>query len=217
MSPTYISDNGIKMIAGFEGTIYHLYYDVAGIQTVCVGHVTLPGEDWSKVTKEHCEDVLGRDLSRFVRAVLRAIKVPFSQPMMDAFVSLAFNIGEVGFEMSSVVKFMNQGNYLAAADAFLLWCNAKVKQKDGSFIKKPVLLGRRQSERKVFLSGIDQITMGTPPLELSIADLVALTWIDLRNTRTDSPAGIEVEDNDLYADDGRVVAMPPQMEEKLAA
>jgi len=217
MNPIYISDNGIKMIAGFEGTIYHLYYDVAGIQTVCTGHVTLPGEDWSTVTKEKCEATLGRDLGRFVRAVLRSIEVPFSQPMLDAFVSLAFNIGEAGFEMSSVAKFMNQGNYLAAADAFLLWCNAKVKQKDGTFIKKPVLLGRRQSERKVFLSGINEITMGTEPEEISIVDLVAATQFDLRNTRIDLPAGIELEDNDLYADDGRLVALPPQLEESLAA
>lgn len=220
MTPVYISDRGVKMIAGFEGTINHVYKDVAGIPTVCTGHVVLPGEDWSTVTREKCEATLGRDLGRFVRCILRCITAPFSQPMMDAAVSLAFNIGEGGFEVSSVRKFWNQGNYLAAAEAFKLWCNAQVKQKDGSFIKKPVLLGRRNAESDVFLSGIDEITMGKIAPEPTLEDIVAMAnakAFNLQSTLRDLPAGIELEDNDLLDDKGRIIVIPPEFEERLAA
>lgn len=220
MNPIYISDRGVKMIAGFEGTIMHVYKDVAGIPTVCTGHVVLAGEDWSMVTREMCEATLGRDLGRFVRCILRCITAPFTQPMLDAATSLAFNIGEAGFISSSVRKFWNQGNYLAAADAFKLWCNAQVKQKDGMYIKKPVLLGRRNAESDVFRSGINQITMGEIEAEPPLADIVAMAnanAFNLQSTLRDLPAGIELEDNDFRADDGRIVVIPPEYEERLAA
>lgn len=214
-----ISDRGVKMIAAFEALILHLYYDVAGILTVCVGHVVRAGENWSSVTREMCETTLGRDVGRFVACFLRNVRVPFSQPILDACVSLCFNIGEHAFETSSVLRFLNLGNYLAAAKAFELWCNAQVKQKDGSFLKKPVLLGRRKSEEDVFVTGISEVTMGTIEPERSIEDILAAAPLfNLQTTLHDGPAGIELEryDNDFTADDGRIVAIPPEMEEAIA-
>jgi lysozyme len=212
------SANGVKVIAGFEGTILHLYYDVAGIQTVCTGHVVLPGEDWSTVTKEKCEATLGRDLARFEDRVNDTIKVSVSPPMFDAMVSLAFNIGEEGFRTSSVARLLNEKHYTDAANAFLLWQFAKVKQKDGSFVKKPVLLGRRQAEAKLFRSGLLQVAIGanysdTPPIE-DLVSMASAKLFDLRSILDDR--GLPVVDSDFRADDGRIVAMPPESEELAA-
>jgi len=205
---------GIRAIAGFEGTILHLYFDVAGIQTVCTGHVTLKGEDWKNVSKEKCEATLGRDLARFEKAVNSAIRVHISQPMFDAMVSLAFNIGEEGFRTSSVAHYLNQGLYTEAARAFLLWRYAHVKQKDGTFVKQPVLLGRREAEAKLFRSGISDALLGGGYEDPSVEDLLALCHarlFDLCALLDDR--GLPAEDPNLYAEDGRMVVLPPEREE----
>jgi GH24 family phage-related lysozyme (muramidase) len=211
------STSGVKAIAGFEGTILHLYFDVVGIQTVCTGHVTLPGEDWSTVTREKCEATLGRDLARFEKAVNDAVRVHINQPMFDAMVSLAFNIGEEGFRRSSVVHHLNQGHYTEAAASFLLWRFARVKQKDGTFIKQPVLLGRREAEARLFRSGLSEVLLGGGYEELSIEGLISQAQerlFDLRSILDDR--GLPVEDTNAYAEDGRIVALPPEREEAFA-
>lgn len=214
---------GVKTIAGFEGTILHLYADVAGILTVCTGHVKMPGEDWSSVTREKCEATLARDLSRFEDAINQAVDVDISQPMFDAMMSLAFNIGTEGFRTSSVLRFINQSLYTEAASAFLLWRFAHVKQKDGTFRKLPVLLGRRSAEAQIFQSGISAVLLGGDYDEPPIEDLVTLAQVkptqmlfDLRSILDDRGLPIQAPDELLaYADDGRMIAMPPDQEESV--
>lgn len=224
LNPSYISPDGIRRIAGHEGTVYHLYRDVAGIQTVCTGHVTLPGEDWSSVTPEKCQETLGRDLGKFVRCVLAGVVAPFSQPMLDAMVSLAFNIGCGGFATSTVLRLLNQLDYMGSAAAFKLWCNAQVKQIDGSFIKKPVLLGRRMAESELFLAGLPEIREGKlvrlPTVEESVRYSVG-TLFNLQDTLHDGPIALSEEERrrgDFLTDDGKLVLMPPEREDlELAA
>lgn len=208
------SIDGVKMIAGFEGTILHLYKDVAGIETVCTGHVTLPGEDWSSVTREKCEFTLGRDLSRFEARINETIKVATSQPMFDAMVSLSFNIGTAAFKSSSVARLLNEGLYSDAADAFSLWRFAQVKQKDGTFQKQPVLQGRRLAEASVFRSGILEAQGARASDGPALEDIVRRaqgSLFDLRGLIDGD--GLPIEDTTFYAEDGRIVAEPPEAEE----
>lgn len=224
LNPQDISADGVRRIAGFEGTVLHLYRDVAGIETVCTGHVTLPGEDWNEVTREKCEATLGRDLRRFVACVLSRLRAPYTQDMLDAAVSLAFNIGCAGFQSSSVLRLWNDLDFEGAAQAFKLWAFAQVKQKDGTFIKRPVLLGRRQAESDVFLRGVAELRGELPTWGPSVADSVAsatFSLFDLKWTIHDGPAGLSEEERrapeDFFSDDGRIVVIPPEGEEQLAA
>ncbi|EJX2352171.1 glycoside hydrolase family protein, partial [Salmonella enterica] len=61
----------------------------------------------------------------------------------DALCSLIFNIGASAFTGSSVRRYLNAGNYTAAADAFLKWPRA------GS--NPTILAPRRGRERAMFL------------------------------------------------------------------
>lgn len=225
LNPVYISDDGVRRISGHEGTVYHLYRDIAGIETVCVGHVTMPGEDWSTVTPEKCQATLGRDLGRFVRCVLSGIVGDYTQEVLDSFVSLAFNIGCGGFAVSSVRRRFNAKDYAGAAQAFKLWCNAQVKQNDGTFVKKPVLLGRRVAEMQLFLAGVPELEGGQliriPTVEESVRYSLG-TLFNLQATLHDGPAGLDeserVRGGDFLTEDGRLVLMPPDREEtELAA
>jgi lysozyme len=212
----HMSTSGLRILAGFEGTILNLYRDVAGIETVCTGHVVLPGEDWAEVTKEKCEATLGRDVARFEKAVNACVAVSISQPMFDACVSLAFNIGTEGFRSSSVVRLLNTRYFSEASDAFLLWRFAHVKKKDGGFVKEPVLLGRRTAESRLFRTGIAQALFKENWVQTpEIADLVAVAnsnLFDLRLGLLDD-RGLPRVDHNAYAEDGRLVVMPPELED----
>lgn len=73
-----------------------------------------------------------------------AIKKPMTQKQFDAFVSLAFNIGNSAFAKSSVVRNFNNGDKAAAAASFMLWTKAGGKIAQG-------LVNRRHSEMAQFL------------------------------------------------------------------
>jgi len=218
-----LSEKGAQMLTGFEAMILHEYRDQANIPTVCVGHVIKPEDQvWLRdgVTRAECLAVLNRDVRRFEDGINAAVRVPLSQPMVDALVSLVFNIGLGGFQKSSVLAYLNQGRYTDAADAFLLWRYAMVKQKNGSYQKQPILLGRREAEAKLFRSGIleaMQMSGGSEPP--SLASLLAkaqasqFSLFDLLPTH--SPIDPEPSDNDL-TDDGRLVARLPDEEEEAA-
>ena len=209
------------MILAFEGAVLHVYHDVAAIETVCVGHVVRPEDRvWLKdgVTRAECESVLRRDMSRFEEALNRLVKVKLSQPMVNALCSLIFNIGVAAFESSSVLRLLNQGDYSGAADAFLLWKHAKVKQKDGTFQKKPVLLGRREAEAKLFRSGIFEVIGWQPsdsiPLTVLLEHAIS-SQFNLRWSLDDR--GLPVEDTDLLTEDQRIVCLPPDEEDRIVA
>jgi lysozyme len=101
------------------------------------------------ITKEQAEVFLREDLKVAEDTVNKLVKVKITQNQFDALVSLVFNIGTGNFANSSVLKFLNAGNYKAAADRFRLW--NKQKQKDGSFKELGGLTKRREQERELFL------------------------------------------------------------------
>lgn len=116
-----ISENGVKMIEGFEGGPYlNAYPDPAtggAPWTIGYGHTggVSPGEH---ITQAQAEQFLKSDLQTAENAVRSSIHVPITQNQFDACVSLAFNIGGYGFEQSAVVARLNSGNYAGAQQAF---------------------------------------------------------------------------------------------------
>lgn len=141
-----ISPAGLSALAGREGVRTLAYRDTRGVWTIGVGHTSSAGEprpyEGMEITYQQALALFRSDLKQYVAAVNRAVKVPCTQNQFDAMVSLCFNIGENGFAQSSVVRDMNFGRVIAAADAFLLWDNPRE------------LLGRRKAERVQFLTGL---------------------------------------------------------------
>ena len=65
--------------------------------------------------------LLQRDASEAERAVKRCAPVPMHQHEYDAFVSLAYNIGENAFCKSTLVRKLNAGDYAGACREILKW------------------------------------------------------------------------------------------------
>lgn len=61
------------------------------------------------------------DLTRFEGAIKRCVYVPLHQHEYDAYVDLSYNIGERAFCRSTLVRYLNQGDYAGACKQVLRW------------------------------------------------------------------------------------------------
>lgn len=145
------SPAGRKSITAHEGNVLTAYPDPAtGGEpwTIGVGHTSAAGlpkvVKGMRITAAESDEILSRDLKTFEAGVRSAVKVPLNQNAFDALVSLAFNIGVGAFSKSTLVRKLNSGDRLGAADQFLVWNKAAGKPMQG-------LSARRASERKLFL------------------------------------------------------------------
>lgn len=142
-----ISEKGIEFIRRLEGEKLTAYPDIVGIWTIGVGHTGFvdgkPVVKGMTISAEKSKAILIADLKRFESAVNNAVKIPLTQNQFDALVSLAFNIGEGAFTRSTLVKKLNTGDVIGAAEQFLVWKNAGGRFSQG-------LLNRRQKEKALF-------------------------------------------------------------------
>lgn len=143
-----VDNEGIDLIGQFEGLRLNAYDDGVGVWTIGWGTTVYPSgvkvKKGDKITLEQAKQYKAYDLARFEKAVNDAVKVPLNQNQFNALVSLAYNIGVSAFADSTLVKRLNDGNYTAAADQFLVWVNAGGKRMQG-------LVNRRNKERELFL------------------------------------------------------------------
>jgi lysozyme len=145
-----ISLLGVIALGSFEGYTTTVYKDVAGISTVCTGAVTsLPVR--AVVTDAFCGRLDRANIGHAEAAVKRMVRVPISQPMYDALVSLTFNVGERAVSRSTLMRQLNSKNYTRACQEFSKWNKARVK---GKLVPVKGLSTRREQERKVCESGL---------------------------------------------------------------
>lgn len=142
-----VSKEGVEFIKRREGVRHKPYRDVGGFLTVGVGHL-LTGT----VIREYYSDAeidafLEDDLAHVECALERLVKVPLTQTYFDALASFVFNIGVDAFKRSTLLKLLNVGKYMQAADEFIKW-----RRSGGKVVKG--LESRREMERKLFLEGV---------------------------------------------------------------
>lgn len=141
-----LSDNGRKLIQGFEGLSLKAYPDADGYS---IGYGHFLGKDSSLksrvITREEAERLFDQDVVKYETAV--SITTPSALPHeFDAMTSLAYNIGTAGFAKSTVARLHNLGDKAGAADAFRLWNKSQGAVHAG-------LVKRRDKERNVYLYG----------------------------------------------------------------
>lgn len=142
-----ISESGLDLIKEFESFAAKKYICPAGKQTIGYGHVILQGESLETITKDDAESLLMRDLEKFEIGVLSLVTSKVNQNQFDALVSFAFNCGVAALKSSTLLKKLNAGDFLGAADEFLKWCKGGGKTLPG-------LVRRRKEERALFLKGM---------------------------------------------------------------
>ena len=139
-----ISAEGLRLVKKHEGLRLQAYLPTPNdVWTIGYGH-TKTAKKGMKITERGAEELLKGDIAWAEEAVRKRVKVPLNQNQFDALVSFVFNIGEGAFASSTLLRFLNEGKYQAAADQLPRWNRQK-----GNVL--PGLTNRRQQERALFL------------------------------------------------------------------
>ncbi|MAK62617.1 MAG: hypothetical protein CMK09_16730 [Ponticaulis sp.] len=143
-----ISKTGLNLIKGFEGLRRRSEALAGGGWIVGYGH-TRSAREGVEVSEREAEYLLRYDLQDVEKMVSEAVHAPLNQNEFDALVSFAWNVGRQNFHASDVLKYVNAGEMLAAAESFNAWRKARV---DGRLIVVDALVRRRAAEKHMFLS-----------------------------------------------------------------
>jgi lysozyme len=139
-----LGPKGTALIKSFEDCKLAAYQDQRGIWTLGWGH-TLGVVPYQTCSQEDADIWFVQDVQTAVNAVSRTTDVPLTQEQFDALVSLTFNIGQGSEAHSTLLALVNQRNFAAAADQFLVWNHTNGVVNAG-------LTRRRKAERALFLS-----------------------------------------------------------------
>ena len=140
---------GFDHLKRWEGCELQAYKDVAGVWTIGYGSTGSHVSPGLTITQKQADDLLLKDLVRFEKAVNDGVNVKLNQNQYDALVSLAFNIGDGAFLKSTLLRKLNSGDYVGAANELLRWNKAGGKVSAG-------LKNRGESERELFLKEVEK-------------------------------------------------------------
>lgn len=138
-----INQAGLELIKSFEGYREDAYLCPAGVWTIGWG-TTKNVRQGQTTNPEEAENFLRRDLKIFEAQVAELVKVALTSNQFSALVSFAYNCGAGALKSSTLLKKLNQEDYLGAAEEFLKWNKAGGKMLAG-------LTRRRVAERSLFL------------------------------------------------------------------
>jgi len=110
------------------------------------GHQIQPNEIelmTQTITEEKALELFAKDIEAIRRQMNSLIKVPINKNQQLALLSLRYNIGGEAFKDSTLLRLLNQGNYIGAALRFAEWRIANGTISRG-------LVARRERERMLF-------------------------------------------------------------------
>lgn len=138
------SQAGRKAIELFEGLRLQAYRDQRGIWTIGYGHTGAEVVSDLTITEAQADELMAQDLHHVEDFISSHVTVRLTQNQFDALVSLVFNIGVGNFGNSTLLKLLNESDYLGAANQFLAWDKTNGEENQG-------LLSRRILERTTFV------------------------------------------------------------------
>lgn len=141
-----VSAATLVAIAGYEGYSSVAYVPVEGdVPTIGWG-ATSGVKKGDTIQPTQALQRLYRDTETAKAGIGKCVKVPLSQNELDAYLSLAYNIGPSAFCKSTLVKKLNRGDYKGACSEIRRWSYFKGKRLPG-------LAKRREAEFKTCMKG----------------------------------------------------------------
>ena len=138
------SKDALSLTEKFEGCVLTAYKDITGVLTIGYGHTGSDVYEGKTITKQQAEDLLTEDVIWAEQCVIKNVKIELTQHEFDALVDFVFNLGCGNFMKSTLLRLLNQGDIIGAANEFELWDKAGGKVVAGLFY-------RRQAEKSEFL------------------------------------------------------------------
>ncbi len=148
-----VSNSGLDVLLKFEGNELEIYKDIAGNDTIGVGHLITAAEkaagtfDSGIITAAQSQALLLTDLDVIQRSVRGCLTQSLTQEQYDALISMAFNIGPSAFCGSTLVKKLNVGDFSDVPNEMSRWTKARVR---GVLTPSEGLFNRRKAEAILF-------------------------------------------------------------------
>lgn len=146
-----ISENGLKLIAQFEGCELKAYRCPAGIWTIGYGHTGDDVEPDMTITEDEAFELLGRDTVKTEKSVSKMLVNQIAnglinQNMFDALVSFAYNCGTGNLQKSTLLKKVKANPFDPSIEnEFMRWTKAGGRELPG-------LVKRRKAEAELYFS-----------------------------------------------------------------
>ena len=130
-----VTQDGLALIACFEGFRGEAYRCPAGVWTIGYGHTSAAGPPavsaGMKISEAEARRVLEADVARFAKDVRTCLTRNVTDAQFSALVSFAFNVGIPAFRGSSVLKAVNEGRFGDVPERMKLWVKAGGKVLPG--------------------------------------------------------------------------------------
>jgi lysozyme len=139
------SDAGLALLANLEGCRLNPYQCSAGVWTSGIGH-TAGVKPAQAITEPIAAQNLISDVLMTERAVDKCMPVAMPQPVYDAVVSFAFNVGTAAACRSTLAFFINKSQWGKACQQLPRWVFVNGVKSGG-------LINRRSAELKHCLKG----------------------------------------------------------------
>ena len=146
-----------SLIEDFEAWIPKPYDDASRYCTIGYGHLIAKSPCASArdqvmrfanpLGKKDGEILLDNDTALASKSISKWVQINLNDQQFGALVSFVFNVGSDNFSRSSMLQYVNSGNFEAAARQFGRWVKSKNKVLDG-------LVSRRACEAALFTGKI---------------------------------------------------------------
>lgn len=141
------SDEGRDFIKTFEGFRADAYPDPCSRDgkpwTIGYGHTGPEVCEGLRITHSDAGKLLIKDLLAADMAIEKYVKLPLVQKEFDALASFIYNVGVLAFKDSTLLKLLNLGKRMEAAEEFMKWTKVGRTIVEG-------LVKRRGAERRLF-------------------------------------------------------------------
>lgn len=136
---------GMALIADFEGCQLTPYKDCGGVWTSGIGH-TSGVTGGAQINEAQVAANFIADIQHVERGLAGCMAITMPQPVYDAVVSFAFNVGVRAACTSTLALFINKGEWRKACEQLPRWVFVKGARSAG-------LERRRQNEMAYCLKG----------------------------------------------------------------
>lgn len=140
---------GVAYLKKLEDFRAEPYKDAGGLWHIGYGHLLAPNEGFTSITQAQAEKLLMQDLKPINDVLAKRVNVPLSENQFDALVLFVYNIGIDNFLNSTMLKKLNNSDYVGASNEFKRWIYITVNDEK---IASLGLRQRRDFEFQLFTS-----------------------------------------------------------------
>lgn len=108
-----------------EGEVRHVYADVGGVATVCMGSTQFV-QGRASFTEAECTAMFTKDAQKHLDAVLKTAPAGTPESVLAAMTSVSYNVGANGYQQSPMRTLVQAGAYEDACHAITApWVTSK--------------------------------------------------------------------------------------------